>query len=38
VAGSFEHGSESSGSINGGKFPDQLNDSQFLNKNSVPWG
>jgi hypothetical protein len=39
VAGSFEHGNESSGSIKGRRFPDQLRDYQLLKKGnaSAPW-
>jgi hypothetical protein len=37
MAGSCEHGNESSGSINGGEFPDQLRDYQLLKKDIALW-
>jgi hypothetical protein len=37
VAGSSECGYEPSGSIEGGEFPEQLNDSQLLKKDSASW-
>jgi hypothetical protein len=37
VADSSENGNEPSGSIKGWKFPDQLNDYQFLKKDSASW-
>jgi hypothetical protein len=38
VAGCCEHGNEPSGSIQGGKFLDQLSYYQILIKDSDPWG
>jgi hypothetical protein len=37
VAGSCEHGNESSGSIKGVEFLDYLSDYQLPNKDSAPW-
>jgi hypothetical protein len=37
VAGSCEHDTEPSGSIEGGKFFDHLSDYQVLKKDSAPW-
>jgi hypothetical protein len=37
VASSCEHDHESSGSIKGGEFLDQLSDYQLFKKDSVPW-
>jgi hypothetical protein len=37
VAGSYEHGTESSGSIKGGEFLDQPSDCQLLKKYSASW-
>jgi hypothetical protein len=36
-AGSFEHGTDLSGSVEGGKLSNKLGDYQFLRKDSVPW-
>jgi hypothetical protein len=36
VACSCEHGNESSSSVTGGKFLDQMSDYQLLNKKTVP--
>jgi len=36
-AGSCEHGNEPSGSIKRGELFDQLNECQFLKKDSAPW-
>jgi hypothetical protein len=35
VSGSYEHGNNPSGSMNGGRFLDQLSDCQCLKKDSV---
>jgi hypothetical protein len=37
VAGSYERGTESSGSIRAGEFIDQLDYCKLLKKSSVPW-
>jgi hypothetical protein len=37
LAVSCEHGNETSGSIKGGEFLDQLSDYWFLKKDSTPW-
>jgi hypothetical protein len=37
MAGSYEHGNETSGFIKGREFLDQLSDHKFL-KDSAPWG
>jgi hypothetical protein len=38
VMSSSEHGTEPSGSIKDGKFPEKLSDYQPLEKVCVPWG
>jgi hypothetical protein len=35
--GSCEYDNETSGSVNGGEFLDQLSDCQLLKKDSAPW-
>jgi len=37
VAGSYEHGTEPSGSIKRVEFLDYVNDYQLLKKDSAPW-
>jgi hypothetical protein len=37
VAGSCEHGNESSGSTEGGESDDWLSNCQLLKKDSAPW-
>jgi hypothetical protein len=37
VAGPCEHGNEPSGSIKGGEFFDQLDNSWIFKKDSAPW-
>jgi len=37
VAGSFEHGNETSVSIKSGEFLDWLSDCQLLKEESAPW-
>jgi hypothetical protein len=37
MAGSFEHGNESSSSVKGGEFLDRVRNYQIARKNSAPW-